>query len=79
MDFALELKDKGVAIDLLYDYYEYYACEEIDSVLLDDLPTTWESLGYINVPSLYPPKPKHKPPVLGFDLWTVSKKSLPKK
>lgn len=69
MDYALELRDQGVVVDLLYEYYEYYAYEEMDTVLLDDLPTTWESLGYISVPPLYPPKPKRKGPVFGFDLW----------
>lgn len=78
LDFISDLKDKGVAVSLVYEYYEFYL-QDNQEVQLDGLETTFESLGYIEIPPEYPPKPKPKPPVFGFNLWTVSKKSLPKK
>jgi hypothetical protein len=76
-NFIDSLQRQGVTVETNYDY-EYYFYDEIQ-VKLDGLSTTFESLGYIETPPEYPPKPKRKGPVLGFNLWTASKKSLPTK
>lgn len=68
LDFVTDLKDKGVAVSLVYQYYEFYL-QDNQSVQLDGLDTTFESLGYVEIPPEYPSKPKHKPPIFGFDLW----------
>ena len=68
IDFIIGLQTKGVKVAMSYEYYEYFI-QKNPFVTLDGLATTFESLGYKERPIVYPPKPKKKGPVFGFDLW----------